>query len=42
MTGAQAVADVLLTLKPGQQVPVNVLHSDGTTTSVTVTLTELQ
>jgi putative serine protease PepD len=42
VTGAQAVADVLLTLKPGQQVPVNVLHSDGTTTSVTVTLTELQ
>jgi S1-C subfamily serine protease len=42
VTGAQAVADVLLTLKPGQQVPVNVLHSDGSTGSVTVTLTELQ
>jgi S1-C subfamily serine protease len=42
MTGAQAVADVLLTLKPGQRVPVNVLHSDGSTASVTVTLTELQ
>ena len=42
VTGAQAVADLLLTLKPGQQVPVNVQHSDGSTASVTVTLTELQ
>jgi S1-C subfamily serine protease len=42
VTGAQAVADVLLTLKSGQQVPVNLLHSDGSTGSVTVTLTELQ
>ena len=42
VTGAQAVADVLLTLKPGQQVPVNLLHSDGSVSSVMVTLTELQ
>jgi putative serine protease PepD len=42
VTGAQAVADVLLTLKPGQQVPVNLVHSDGSTGVVTVTLTELQ
>jgi putative serine protease PepD len=42
VTGAQAVADVLLTLKSGQQVPVNLLHSDGSTGSVMVTLIELQ
>ena len=42
VTGAQAVADLLLTLKPGQQVTVNLVHSDGTTGSVSVTLTELQ
>jgi putative serine protease PepD len=42
VTGAQAVADVLVTLKPGQEVPVNLLHGDGTTGTVTVTLTELQ
>jgi putative serine protease PepD len=42
VTGAQAVADVLLALKPGQQVPVNLVHSDGSTGVVTVTLTELQ
>jgi S1-C subfamily serine protease len=42
VTGAQAVADVLLTLKPGEQVPVNVLHSDGSKSTVSVTLTELQ
>jgi putative serine protease PepD len=42
VTGAQAVADVLLTLKPGQQVPVNLVHSDGSTGVVTATLTELQ
>jgi putative serine protease PepD len=42
VTGAQAVADVLLTLKPGQQVPVNLVHSNGSTGAVTVTLTELQ
>src|SRR6202022_146285 len=42
VTGAQAVADVLLTLKPGQQVPVNLVHSDSSTGVVTVTLTELQ
>jgi S1-C subfamily serine protease len=42
VTGAQAVADLLLTLKPGQQVPVKLLHSGGSTGSVTVTLTELQ
>jgi S1-C subfamily serine protease len=42
VTGAQAVADVLLTLKPGQQVTVKLLHSDGSTGTVTVTLTELQ
>ena len=42
VTGAQAVADVLLTLKSGQQVPVNLLHSDGSPSVATVTLTELQ
>ena len=42
VTGAQAVADVLVTLKPGQQVTVNVTHSDATKSSVNVTLTELQ
>jgi len=42
VTGAQAVADVLVTLKPGQQVTVNVTHSDGTKGAVSVTLTELQ
>jgi putative serine protease PepD len=42
VTGAQAVADVLVTLKPGQQVTVNLTHSDGTKGAVSVTLTELQ
>jgi S1-C subfamily serine protease len=42
VTGVQAVADVLLTLKPGQQVTVKLLHNGGSTGSVTVTLTELQ
>jgi S1-C subfamily serine protease len=42
VTGAQAVADVLVTLKPGQQVTVSVTHSDGSKASVSVTLTELQ
>jgi putative serine protease PepD len=42
VTGAQAVADVLLTLKAGQQVTVNLRLSDGSAGSVTVTLTELQ
>ena len=42
VTGAQAVADVLRTLKAGQQVPVNVVHPDGSTGTVTVTLSELQ
>jgi S1-C subfamily serine protease len=42
VTGAQAVADVLLTLKAGQQVPVGLVHADGTAATVTVTLTELQ
>jgi S1-C subfamily serine protease len=42
VTGAQAVADVLVTLKAGQQVPVNLVHSDGSAGTVTVTLTELQ
>jgi S1-C subfamily serine protease len=42
VTGAQAVADVLVTLKPGQQVTVNLLHSDGSKGAVSVTLTELQ
>ena len=42
VTGAQAVADVLLALKPGQQVPVNLIHAAGTKASVTVTLAELQ
>jgi putative serine protease PepD len=42
VTGVQAVADVLVTLKPGQQVTVNVTHSDGSKAAVTVTLAELQ
>ena len=42
VTGAQAVADALVTLKPGQQVTVSVTHSDGTKGTVSVTLTELQ
>jgi S1-C subfamily serine protease len=42
VTGAQAVADLLVTLKPGQQVTVNVTHSNGSTSAVSVTLTELQ
>jgi S1-C subfamily serine protease len=42
MTGLQAVADMLITLKPGQQVPVDLLHSDGTTATVTVTVSELR
>jgi S1-C subfamily serine protease len=42
VTGAQAVADLLVTLKPGQQVTVNLLHSDGSQGTVSVTLTELQ
>jgi hypothetical protein len=42
VTGAQAVADVLLTLEAGQQVTVTLLHSDGSAGSVMVTLTELQ
>jgi putative serine protease PepD len=42
VTGAQALADVLVSLKPGQQLTVNVTHSDGTKAVVSVTLTELQ
>jgi putative serine protease PepD len=42
VTGAQAVADVLLSLKVGQQVTVNLLHSDGSKGTVSVTVTELQ
>ena len=42
VTGAQAVADVLVTLKPGQQVTVNVTHGDGTKAAVSFTLTELR
>jgi S1-C subfamily serine protease len=42
VTGAQAVADVLVALKAGQQVTVNLLHSDGSKGTVSVTLTELQ
>jgi len=42
VTGAQVVADVLGTLKPGQQVTVNLTHSDGTKAAVSVTVTELQ
>jgi S1-C subfamily serine protease len=42
MTGLQAVADELITLKPGQQVTVDLVHSDGTTTTVAVTLGELK
>ena len=42
VNGAQVVADVLVTLKLGQQVTVNLTHSDGTKAAVTVTVTELQ
>jgi len=42
VTGLQAVADALITLKPGQQVTVNLVHGDGTTATVTVTLSELK
>jgi S1-C subfamily serine protease len=42
ITGAQAVADVLVTLKPGQHVTVNLLHSDSSKGTVSVTVTELQ
>jgi S1-C subfamily serine protease len=42
VTGAQAVADVLVALKAGQQVTVNLLHSDGSKGTVSVTLTGLQ
>jgi S1-C subfamily serine protease len=42
VTGLQAVADALITLKPGQQVTVNLTHGDGTTATVTVTLGELK
>ena len=42
VTGVQALADVLITLKSGQQVSVNLVHSDGTAGAVSVTLTELQ
>jgi S1-C subfamily serine protease len=42
VTGVQALADVLITLKSGQQVSVNLVHTDGTTGAVSVTLTELQ
>ena len=33
---------LFVTLKPGQQVTVNVTHSDGTKAAASVTLTELQ
>jgi hypothetical protein len=42
VTGLQAVADLLITLKPGQQVSLNLVHSDGTTATVKVTLSELK
>jgi S1-C subfamily serine protease len=42
VTGVQALADVLITLKAGQQVSVKLVHSDGSTGSLTATLTELQ
>jgi S1-C subfamily serine protease len=42
VTGLQAVADTLITLKPGQQVTVDLVHSDSTTATVTVTLGELK
>jgi S1-C subfamily serine protease len=42
VTGLQAVADVLITLKPGRQVTVNLTHSDGTTATLMVTLSELK
>jgi len=38
VTGQQALADVLVTLKPGQQVTVDLVHSDGSKASVPVTL----
>jgi len=31
---------MLITLEPGQQVPVQLVHSDGTTAMVTVSLTD--
>src|SRR6202171_644251 len=42
VTGLQAVADALITLKPRQQVTVNLVHSDGTTATLPVTLSELK
>jgi S1-C subfamily serine protease len=42
VTGLQAVADALITLKPGQQVAVNLTHSDGTPATLMVTLSELK
>jgi S1-C subfamily serine protease len=42
VTGLQAVADALIALKPGQQVTVNITHSDGSKATVTVTLGELK
>ncbi len=38
----QALSEVLAALKPGDQVKVDVLRSDGSTTSVNVTLNELK
>jgi S1-C subfamily serine protease len=41
VTGMQALADLLITLQPGQQVTVNLVHSDGSRATVTVTLGQL-
>jgi hypothetical protein len=37
----QALADLLITLQPGQQVTVNLVHTDGSRATVTVTLGQL-
>jgi S1-C subfamily serine protease len=42
VTGVQALADVLVSLQPGQQVRVALVHSGGGTGVVTATLGELQ
>jgi S1-C subfamily serine protease len=42
VTGAQALADVLISLQPGKQVKVAIVHSSGSAGVVTATLGELQ
>jgi S1-C subfamily serine protease len=41
VTGVQALADLLITLQPGQHVNVNLVHGDGSKATVTVTLGQL-